>query len=166
MTFAAVAKKRTCRLFWYFVAIVACLAIATQPPAATAEAGRSGWSTIHVRSCSIDTVGPSPIERTGGITIEFVNTGAMPIAEVDFGVFYRAQPVLVKDVGTFSPGVVIKHTFYNVLYGYTYLGPTPEICRVNRVVFADGTVSEAPSRSITIPLPANPPAPSDSGGPP
>lgn len=133
------------------VAVAACVGLTAQSPPGTPREGRSDLSTIQVRDCSITTVGPSPIQRTGGITIEFINNAAKPVKEVDFGVLYRAQPVLVKDIGTFSQGVVIKHSFDNVLYGYTYFGPTPEICRVQKVVFEDGTVLQAPSQPAKLP---------------
>lgn len=91
--------------------------------------------------------------QTGGIELVYVNRAAVAAKSITFGIVYRKQPGVVTDHGTFSPGTVIDHSFETVFYAQGFEGPTPEICRVRKVVFADGTVSTAP------PLTAEPAVP-------
>jgi hypothetical protein len=111
--------------------------------------GQPNWTAIHLQSCTILTRGAIGLE-TGGIQLQYVNRSRIDVTAVTFGVIYRGQPGVITDRGTFSTGAVIKHTFPNYFFGQNYQGPTPEICRVRRVVFADGTVSVSP------PLPPEP----------
>lgn len=151
-------KNARCRASFIYaaaLAVIACLTLSAQTPSQTAGTSQSDWSNIHIRNCSIKTVGPTVVQRTDGVTIEFVNTGTKVAKEVTFIVLYRAQPVQIKDDGTFSPGAIVKHSFEDVLYGQTYLGATPELCRVRKVVFADGTVSVPPSSPAALPPPPN-----------
>ena len=135
------------------------LTIVSEKPAAAAGASpapsvyappnaqQSEWSAIHIRSCTVLTRGSIGLE-TGGIEIEYSNLGPVTATQVVFGVLYRGQPALVTDSGTFSQGALIKHTFTNVLFGLAYGGPTPEICRVRRATFENGTVSQAPPLTL------------------
>lgn len=46
------------------------------------------------------------------LKIAYVNTSATPLKEVEFGLVAKGNLVAeVRDVGTFSPGVEIKHSF-------------------------------------------------------
>ena len=130
-----------------FVALATMLAQASSAqPTAGAQ---PSWTAIHLQSCTILTRGQIGLE-TGGIQLQYVNESRSDVTAATFGVIYRGQPGVITDRGTFSPGAVVKHTFTDVFFGQHYQGPTPEVCRVRRIVFADGTVSTSP------PLPPEP----------
>ena len=137
-------------LYAVLVAATAWLTLTAQLPSGTTQ-GRLDWSAIQVHNCTITTVGPALVQKTEGIRIEYVNTAPTAAKEVTFIIVYRGQPIEVKDVGTFTQGVVINHKFQDLIEGFSYLGPTPEICQVRKVLFADGTVSERPRPPIAPP---------------
>ncbi len=88
---------------------------------------------------------PYPLPITGGLRITFVNHGTAAVAEVAFRVDYRGESEIVHDVGTFTSGVAIAHSYDN-FSDYAYLGPTPNVCRVAYVRLADGTTWGTPQR--------------------
>jgi hypothetical protein len=79
---------------------------------------------------------------TDGIRIVYVNRGSIPANRVAFYVDYRGDRERIVDVGTFSPGATIDHTFGN-FSGDAYLGPRPNVCTVHAVRFADGSAWRA-----------------------
>jgi hypothetical protein len=79
---------------------------------------------------------------TDGIQINYVNTSNKTADRVAFQVNYRGDIQHIVDLGTFSPGATISHTFGNYA-GDAYIGPTPNSCRVRAVRFTDGTVWHA-----------------------
>jgi hypothetical protein len=56
---------------------------------------------------------PPTVHTTGSeLKIEYVNTTQTPIKEIEFGLVARGSLIAeVRDVGTFSPGAEIKHSF-------------------------------------------------------
>jgi len=132
-------------------AFAATALIAQTTPPTPAPLKYDNWAAIQVRECYLITRGAVGLE-TGGIVIEYVNYAPAAAKQISFSVLYRGQPALVKDSGTFSTGAVIKHTFENVLFGLSYMGPTPELCRVRKVVFANGKESLAPPLKPEAPL--------------
>ena len=134
------------------LAVLAAITLVGQTPAPTpAPLKFDNWAAIQIRQCYVITRGYVGLE-TGGITIEYVNYAPATAKQITFSVLYRGQPALVKDSGSFSTSAVIKHTFTNVLFGLNYIGPTPEICRVRKVVFDNGKVSLAPPLKPEAPL--------------
>jgi hypothetical protein len=79
-----------------------------------------------------------PVPTTDGLRIVFENKTSVPATEVGFHVGYRGATAFVRDVGTFSPGVSIDHT-YSEFVDYAYLGTEPNACRAAFVKFADGS---------------------------
>ena len=77
-----------------------------------------------------------------GIHIVYVNHGAVPAERVAFSVNYRGDVQHIVDVGTFSPGATIDHTFGN-FSGDAYLGPNPNSCVARAARFVNGTVWRA-----------------------
>ena len=75
---------------------------------------------------------------TDGVKIVYANTTNKVITRVGFRVNYRGDIERVIDVGTFSPGVTIDHSF-GEFSGLAYLGPRPNECRAVAVRFADGS---------------------------
>jgi hypothetical protein len=88
--------------------------------------------------------GPYPVGSvyTDGVQIKYVNHGPLTATRVAFRVDYRGDVQRIIDVGTFSPGAPITHTF-GQLTGDAWLGPKPNACRVVAVRFTDGTVWHA-----------------------
>lgn len=75
----------------------------------------------------------------GFLAIDFRNDGPVAAKEVDFGLVARGSLVAVaKDVGTFSPGVTIRHEFA-ISREVFPLGTQFPYCAVLRIKFADGT---------------------------
>ncbi len=79
---------------------------------------------------------------TSGLRVAFVNRTNTPATEVGFYVAYRGATEYVRDIGTFSPGVTIDHT-YSEFVDYAFLGSRPNSCRAVFARFADGSVWRA-----------------------
>ena len=80
---------------------------------------------------------------TDGLKISYVNTSPKVANRVAFLVNYRGDVQHVIDVGTFSPGAGIEHSF-GEFSGLAHLGPKPNVCKPIAVRFADGSVWHAP----------------------
>jgi hypothetical protein len=149
--------------------IVRCLvaaALATLPVAAPSQPAPP---PVTINSCQpkLDQHGdntPSflgiPVASTSsGIAIEFVNESNKVATLVNFDVDSNGSTFVIRDVGTFSPGVSIKHSYRNGS-GQGFVLPAfiaPRItCRVASVKFEDGSIWR-PGR------PAQPPAPAAAG---
>jgi hypothetical protein len=114
-------------------------------------ASLSGPSPVSISQCSItrraryrNIVSPYPLPITGGLRIAYVNHGTTAAKDIRFHVEYRGESEVIVDTGTFSPGALVSHSFDN-FSDYAYLGPTPNVCAVVSVRFADGTVWNAVS---------------------
>jgi hypothetical protein len=101
--------------------------------------------------------------KSDGIAIEFVNTANQVATVVNFAVDSNGSRFVIRDVGTFSPGVSIKHSYRNGS-GQGFVLPAfiaPRIdCHVASVKFADGSiwrpgqpVSPPPAPAGTQPAP-------------
>jgi hypothetical protein len=110
------------------------------------------------------TPGPSfmgmPLASTSnGMSIKFVNESKVVAKLVNFAVESNGSHFVIRDVGTFSPGISIDHQFNNGS-GQAFLLPSfiaPNVtCRVASVEFADGTVWR---RGQTAALEPPPPSP-------
>jgi hypothetical protein len=84
--------------------------------------------------------GPAP--TTSGLRIVFANQTNTPATQVGFRVSYRGDHEFVHDVGTFSPGVAIDHS-YSVFVDYAYLGSRPNACVPVFAQFSDGSTWRA-----------------------
>ena len=86
---------------------------------------------------------PVPAQSSTGIEIEFVNETSQAATLVNFDVQSGGDQFVIRDVGTFSPGVSIKHKYRNGA-GQAFILPefiAPKIsCSVDSVTFADGSV--------------------------
>lgn len=83
--------------------------------------------------------------KSEGIRIEFVNESSKTANVVNFAVDSNGEQFVIRDVGTFSPGVSIKHNYRNG-EGQAFVLPqflAPKIkCRVSSVRFTDGSAWE------------------------
>ena len=84
-----------------------------------------------------------PVSTSGGIKIEFVNESKQTATLVNFAVDSGGESFVIRDVGTFSPEVSIKHQYRNG-QGQSFVLPAfiaPNVkCHVASVEFADGTL--------------------------
>lgn len=119
---------------------------AQSPSPAPTPAMVPGPSPVTISACVIsrrpryrNRTNPYPLPVTGGLQIGFVNRGTSAAKEIRFRVDYRGESEVITDAGTFAPGALFSHSFEN-FSDYAYLGPTPNVCAVVMVRFADGTV--------------------------
>lgn len=85
-----------------------------------------------------------PVASTSnGIQIQFTNESSKTADLINFAVDSNGRTFVIRDVGTFSPGIEIAHKYRNGA-GQAFLLPefvSPKIkCKVDSVRFADGTV--------------------------
>lgn len=85
-----------------------------------------------------------PVASTSnGIQIQFTNESPKTADLINFAVDSNGRTFVIRDVGTFSPGIEITHKYRNGA-GQAFLLPSfvsPKIkCKVDSVRFADGTV--------------------------
>jgi hypothetical protein len=90
------------------VTIAAITALASAPTIALADMTTS--SPIAVSHVETQSTGEG---RPGFLSIEFKNTSNVTATKVVFVSNGRAYFQRIKDVGTFSPGVTITHSFFN-----------------------------------------------------
>jgi hypothetical protein len=114
---------------------VAALALTTA--AASAANPRSAFG-IHLYNCHVAQNGNS----TDGVWVNYTNSRAKTATEVDFAVRYNGLPAVMTDVGSFTQGAQIQHTLHNAMIGAAWNGEVPQVCRVYRVVWADGSISK------------------------
>jgi hypothetical protein len=80
----------------------------------------------------------------GFLAVDYTNEAAIPATEIDFGLVARGYMVATaNDVGTFSPGIAIRHEFA-VSQELFPLGTGILACVVLRVKYADGSVWHNP----------------------
>ncbi len=83
-----------------------------------------------------------PVSTSNGIAIEFVNESTQTAKLVNFDVNSSGTHFVIRDVGTFSPGVSIKHQYRNGS-GQAFILPafiSPNVtCQVASVEFVDGS---------------------------
>jgi hypothetical protein len=113
--------------------LVSLAALALLLPAA-AQAKIVSAFGITIQSCVVNANG----NQTNGINVVYYNTHDSPATEVDFLVGYHGHKYVLIDRGTFSQGAQINHNLTNALVGYTWQGPKPHICTVQRVMLANG----------------------------
>jgi hypothetical protein len=78
------------------------------------------------------------------IVLSFTNRRATAAKIVAFTIGYSGRTERIIDRGTFTQNVQIDHAFAG-FYNVRYRGPSPSVCRVDYVGFADGTAWPAPA---------------------
>jgi hypothetical protein len=126
------------------IALAACTAVLGSmalPAASQPLWGRfdQRFDPISVDSVTVDRRGLA----THGINIVYHDNRQVAAQKVVFQVNYRGVVQSVVDVGNFTQGAEINHTF-NDFDGLGYEGPTPDRIQVVYVAFADGTVWQQP----------------------
>lgn len=96
---------------------------------------------------------------SSGMAIQFTNETNKVADLINFDVRSNGVQFVIRDVGTFSPGVTIDHRFRNGA-GQAFVLPEfipPNVkCRVASVRFTDGTTWPVADESATPALRANP----------
>jgi hypothetical protein len=105
------------------------------------------------------TVAGIPLTATSsGIEIQFTNESSKTANLINFSVESNGTSFVIRDVGTFSTGVEIKHRYQNGS-GQSFVLPSfiaPDVkCSVQSVHFTDGTIWRAgsPPASVETPEP-------------
>lgn len=85
-----------------------------------------------------------PVASTSnGMQIQFTNESSKTADLINFAVDSNGRTFVIRDVGTFSPGIEITHKYRNGA-GQSFVLPafvSPKVkCKVDSVRFADGTV--------------------------
>lgn len=125
------------------------LAIAV-PLLAAAPALDTSRHPVQINSCAPELAGGTqslfgvPVASTSnGIKIQFTNESSKTADLINFGVDSNGQTFVIRDVGTFSPGIEITHRYRNGA-GQAFVLPafiSPKFkCKVDSVRFTDGTV--------------------------
>ena len=126
-----------------------------------AEEKQTAGSGIHVQACSAKKGRPAYTqtytdsegkvrtrrieEEDSYLKIHYRNTAVVAAREIDFGLVARDELVdKVKDVGTFSPGILIEHKF-KVSRDIFPLRTALPYCAVLRVRYDDGRVWNNPN---------------------
>ncbi|HEU5481040.1 MAG TPA: hypothetical protein VFU90_14435 [Candidatus Tumulicola sp.] len=114
--------------------IVAALLVLSLSAGARAKLGQ-GFG-VNIQSCVVNNNGG----KTNGINVVYSNLNASAATEVDFLVKYHKQRGVFADRGSFAQHALINHNLTNALVGIEWNGPKPTLCKVQRVVLADGTI--------------------------
>lgn len=105
---------------------------------------------VQINSCAPELAGGTqslfgvPVASTSnGIKIQFTNESSKTADLINFGVDSNGEKFVIRDVGTFSPGIEITHRYRNGA-GQAFVLPafiSPNFkCKVDSVQFTDGTV--------------------------
>ena len=136
------------------VGVFSCASFLIAVPAFPEEEQNPGALTmpVEVTSCQ-----PNPptynrygrMSSHGSLTVQFVDHRPVAATEVSFGLLARGVMVArVKDVGTFSPGVQVRHS-YTISNQVFPLGTSFARCVPLRAKFSDGVLWQNPSRPRT-----------------
>ncbi|HXB82600.1 MAG TPA: hypothetical protein VNU22_04525 [Candidatus Acidoferrum sp.] len=122
-----------------FVLATGC-ALLLQPAAATAA---TSSTPVDIDECRI--VGNrADVSAYKPIVLSFTNRRPTAANVVAFTIDYAGRSERIIDRGSFMQNVRIDHAFAG-FYNARYRGPSPSLCRVDYVGFADGTAWPTPS---------------------
>ena len=98
-----------------------------------------GRLNVAIQSCVVNKGGNG---LTNGINVVYYNTRRAPLSEVDFLVKYHGSSAVMIDRGTFTQNAQVNHNITSALVSYPWVGPTPKLCTVQKVVLENGQVYE------------------------
>ncbi|MHB8178700.1 MAG: hypothetical protein ACYDA5_08845 [Vulcanimicrobiaceae bacterium] len=118
---------------------------APAPAAASASAlpaAHTGPPPVQIYSCTLQMIGNLLVGQTGQLQIQFTNESNVVADVVRFKIDWgNGKVAYIRDAGTFSPGITIKHNFRHTVG--TLVSPIfshPHIsCGIAAVNFTDGT---------------------------
>ena len=102
---------------------------------------------VNVNACNLEySSDTSVVSRINGVAIQFTNESSTVADLINFRVTINGQPSLIRDVGTFTPGIEILHKFRAGSDQFTlpvvlqqFGGRPPVTCTIASVHFANGT---------------------------
>lgn len=114
---------------------------------------------IVINECRLMTSGNQLVTTSSGIQIQFTNETTKTAQLINFQVNDVYQNAVIRDVGTFSPGITVIHK-YKIGAGETHspLFDAPNLrCSVSSIKFDDGSVwhSDQPPLSVSSPSPVS-----------
>lgn len=142
----------------------AALCLAVLPPWVSAQT--AGSAPVAINACgpmlnnnNTQTLFGVPVaSSSSGIKIQFTNESQKTANLINFAVDSNGDSFVIRDVGTFSPGVEITHRYTNGS-GQAFLLPqfvAPKItCHVQSVTFTDGSVWRRGESAISTPQPSS-----------
>ncbi len=145
-----------------FAAAIAAL-FGAMTPAVFAQG--AGTAPVVVNACgpmlnnnNTQTLFGVPVaSSSSGIKIQFTNESSKTANLINFAVNSNGDTFVIRDVGTFSPGVEITHRYTNGA-GQAFVLPqfvAPKItCHVQSVTFTDGSEWRRGEAAISAPAPA------------
>ncbi|HLI94482.1 MAG TPA: hypothetical protein VKT72_00160 [Candidatus Baltobacteraceae bacterium] len=131
-----------------------------------AAAQTSGNEPVAINACgpilngnnTQNLFGVPVASSSSGIKIQFTNESPKTANLINFAVKSNGDSFVIRDVGTFSPGIEITHKFTNGS-GQAFVLPqfvAPKIsCRVQSVGFTDGTVWRRGQTQASVPAGAS-----------
>ncbi|MBV9271178.1 MAG: hypothetical protein JO165_08790 [Candidatus Eremiobacteraeota bacterium] len=141
-------------MLWLVFGTVA-VAQTSAPPAAPV-AINACQPMINNNSGGPSVAGISLTGTSSGIQIQFTNNAAKTANLINFAVDSNGTSFVIRDVGTFSPGVEITHRYRNGS-GQSFVLPSliaPALkCSVESVHFTDGTIWRAGSPPTAVETP-------------
>ena len=127
-----------------YLALLAILTTSVVPMAARADLS----DPVTLSSCGLtyDTTKDVPT-RINGLAVDFTNEGPKTAQVVNIRAVVAGQPELIRDVGTFSPGIEIKHHYRTgqgqfalpAILGSMFTGAPTVTCTIDSVVWDDNT---------------------------
>ena len=102
---------------------------------------------ISVNACNLEYSNDANVaSRISGVTIQFTNESSKVSDLIDFRVVINGQKTLIRDVGTFTPGIEIVHKFRAGSDQWSlpillqqFSGRPPVTCRIDSIHFVDGS---------------------------
>ena len=135
---------------------VVVIAAQSMPAYAISESAHPS-APVAVEACRTYMMGAGKsASHTNTIEIAFRDDQGVAARAVDFNVNWGSGDVqAIHDVGTFSPGVSVRHKFVYTDPNASSLFPnSPVTCEIEAVRFADGSVWHAGSRTSSDTRPA------------
>ncbi len=104
-------------------------------------------SPVSLNACNLEYSNENHINsRISGVAIQFTNESSRVSDLINFKVTINGQDTLIRDVGTFTPGVEITHKFRAGSDQWSlpvllqqFSGRPPVTCRIESIHFTDGT---------------------------
>jgi len=104
-------------------------------------------SPVSINACNLEYADENHVaSRISGVAIQFTNESARVSDLINFRVIINGQTSLIRDVGTFTPGIEITHKFKAGTDQFTlpvllqqFSGRPPVTCRIESIHFADNT---------------------------
>jgi hypothetical protein len=152
-------KKQGAIFLWAILLALPCAANADPVLGVPVTPTTNQGPPIVINECRLVTSGSQWVTTSSGIQIQFTNETTKTAQLINFQVNDVYQNAVIRDVGTFSPGITVIHK-YKIGEGETYspLFDAPNLhCAVSSIKFDDGSVwhSDQPPLPVNSPVPVS-----------